>query len=346
MATQNTGLRDLFGRLLQDVRISVTDRCNFRCPYCMPAEIFGERYQFLPQSEILSFEEITRLARVFVGLGVTKIRITGGEPLLRSNLPDLIQMMSNIDGLEDLSLTTNGYLLPQMAHSLKEAGLNRVTISLDSLDDDVFGEMNGRGFGVDKILEAIDVAEKEELTPIKINTVVKRGVNDHTLMDLIEHFKGSNQILRLIEYMDVGTLNGWQMDEVVPSKSIVESINEKYPISPKQKTKNSETADRYQYNDGTGELGFISSVSEPFCASCTRARVSTDGKLFTCLFASDGMDLMSLVRDTSITDKDIENAITGVWENRSDQYSEERTAQTNEQSPSNKSKVEMYQIGG
>ena len=255
-------------------------------------------------------------------------------------------MMSNIDGLEDLSLTTNGYLLPQMAHSLKEAGLNRVTISLDSLDDDVFGEMNGRGFGVDKILEAIDVAEKEELTPIKINTVVKRGVNDHTLMDLIEHFKGSNQILRLIEYMDVGTLNGWQMDEVVPSKSIVESINEKYPISPKQKTKNSETADRYQYNDGTGELGFISSVSEPFCASCTRARVSTDGKLFTCLFASDGMDLMSLVRDTSITDKDIENAITGVWENRSDQYSEERTAQTNEQSPSNKSKVEMYQIGG
>jgi cyclic pyranopterin phosphate synthase len=312
----------------------------------MPAEIFGERYQFLPQSEILSFEEITRLARVFVGLGVTKIRITGGEPLLRSNLPDLIQMMSNIDGLEDLSLTTNGYLLPQMAHSLKEAGLNRVTISLDSLDDDVFGEMNGRGFGVDKILEAIDVAEKEELTPIKINTVVKRGVNDHTLMDLIEHFKGSNQILRLIEYMDVGTLNGWQMDEVVPSKSIVESINEKYPISPKQKTKNSETADRYQYNDGTGELGFISSVSEPFCASCTRARVSTDGKLFTCLFASDGMDLMSLVRDTSITDKDIENAITGVWENRSDQYSEERTAQTNEQSPSNKSKVEMYQIGG
>ncbi len=346
MATQKTGLRDLFGRLLQDVRISVTDRCNFRCPYCMPAEIFGERYQFLPQSEILSFEEITRLARVFVGLGVTKIRITGGEPLLRSNLPDLIQMMSNIDGLEDLSLTTNGYLLPQMAHSLKEAGLNRVTISLDSLDDDVFGEMNGRGFGVDKILEAIDVAEKEELTPIKINTVVKRGVNDHTLMDLIEHFKGSNQILRLIEYMDVGTLNGWQMDEVVPSKSIVESINEKYPISPKQKTKNSETADRYQYNDGTGELGFISSVSEPFCASCTRARVSTDGKLFTCLFASDGMDLMSLVRDTSITDKDIENAITGVWENRSDQYSEERTAQTNEQSPSNKSKVEMYQIGG
>ncbi len=346
MATQKTGLRDLFGRLLQDVRISVTDRCNFRCPYCMPAEIFGERYQFLPQSEILSFEEITRLAHVFVGLGVTKIRITGGEPLLRSNLPDLIQMMSNIDGLEDLSLTTNGYLLPQMAHSLKEAGLNRVTISLDSLDDDVFGEMNGRGFGVDKILEAIDVAEKEELTPIKINTVVKRGVNDHTLMDLIEHFKGSNQILRLIEYMDVGTLNGWQMDEVVPSKSIVESINEKYPISPKQKTKNSETADRYQYNDGTGELGFISSVSEPFCASCTRARVSTDGKLFTCLFASDGMDLMPLVRDTSTTDKDIENAITSVWEHRSDQYSEERTAQTNEQSPSNKSKVEMYQIGG
>ena len=346
MAIQKTGLRDLFGRLLQDVRISVTDRCNFRCPYCMPAEIFGERYQFLPQSEILSFEEITRLARVFVGLGVTKIRITGGEPLLRSNLPDLIQMMSNIDGLEDLSLTTNGYLLPQMAHSLKKAGLNRVTISLDSLDDDVFGEMNGSGFGVDKILEAIDVAEKEELTPIKINTVVKKGVNDHTLIDLIEHFKGSNQILRLIEYMDVGTLNGWQMDEVVPSKTIVESINQKYPISPKKKTKNSETADRYQYKDGTGELGFISSVSEPFCASCTRARVSTDGKLFTCLFASDGMDLMSLVRDSSITDKDIENAITGVWENRSDQYSEERTAQTNKQSPSNKSKVEMYQIGG
>lgn len=346
MSTQATGLRDLLGRLLQDVRISVTDRCNFRCPYCMPAEIFGERYQFLPQSEILSFEEITRLARVFVGLGVTKIRVTGGEPLLRSNLPDLIRMMSNIDGLEDLSLTTNGYLLPQMAHDLKEAGLNRVTISLDSLDDDVFGEMNGRGFGVAKILEAIEVAEKEGLTPIKINTVVKKGVNDHTLLDLIEHFKGSKQILRLIEYMDVGTLNGWQMDEVLPSKTIVESINAKYPISPKQKTKNSETADRYEYTDGTGELGFISSVSEPFCASCTRARVSTDGKLFTCLFASNGMDLMSLVRDSSVSDKDIEKAITGVWENRSDQYSEDRTAQTNENSPSKKSKVEMYQIGG
>jgi cyclic pyranopterin phosphate synthase len=312
----------------------------------MPAEIFGERYKFLPQSEILSFEEITRIAEVFVGLGVTKIRITGGEPLLRSNLPDLIGMMSNITGLEDLSLTTNGYLLPQMAHELKEAGLNRVTISLDSLDDDVFGEMNGRGFGVAKILEAIEVAEKEGLTPIKINTVVKKGVNDHTLLDLIEHFKGSNQILRLIEYMDVGTLNGWQMDEVLPSKTIVESINAKYPISPKKKTKNSETADRYQYNDGTGELGFISSVSEPFCASCTRARVSTDGKLFTCLFASDGMDLMSLVRDSSISDEDIEKAIIGVWENRSDQYSEDRTSQTNEKSPSTRSKVEMYQIGG
>ena len=312
----------------------------------MPAEIFGERYKFLPQSEILSFEEITRIARVFVRLGVTKIRVTGGEPLLRSNLPDLIAMMSNITGLEDLSLTTNGYLLPQMAHDLKQAGLNRVTISLDSLDDEVFGEMNGRGFGVAKILEAIDAAEKEGLTPIKINTVVKKGVNDHTLIDMIEHFKGSNQILRLIEYMDVGTLNGWQMDEVLPSKTIVESINKKYPISPKQKSKNSETADRYQYDDGTGELGFISSVSEPFCASCTRARVSTDGKLFTCLFASDGMDLMSLVRDSSVSDEDIENAITGVWENRSDQYSEDRTAQTSEESPSTKSKVEMYQIGG
>ena len=346
MVTKTTGVRDLLGRLLQDVRISVTDRCNFRCPYCMPAEIFGERYKFLPQSEILSFEEITRIARVFVRLGVTKIRVTGGEPLLRSNLPDLIAMMSNITGLEDLSLTTNGYLLPQMAHDLKQAGLNRVTISLDSLDDEVFGEMNGRGFGVAKILEAIDAAEKEGLTPIKINTVVKKGVNDHTLIDMIEHFKGSNQILRLIEYMDVGTLNGWQMDEVLPSKTIVESINKKYPISPKQKSKNSETADRYQYDDGTGELGFISSVSEPFCASCTRARVSTDGKLFTCLFASDGMDLMSLVRDSSISNEDIEKAIINVWENRSDQYSEDRTSQTNEKSLSTRSKVEMYQIGG
>ena len=344
MTNATKQVKDLYGRLLQDIRISVTDRCNFRCTYCMPAEIFGERYQFLPKDEILTFEEIERLARIFVGLGVSKIRITGGEPLLRANLPTLIRNLSKIEGLEDLSLTTNGYLLPQMAEELKDSGLNRVTISLDSLDDKVFGEINGRGYGVQKVLDAIDAAERVGLTPIKINTVVKKGVNDHTLLPLIEHFKGSGQILRLIEYMDVGTLNGWQTNEVVPSSEIISSISDKYDLMPKFKSKESETADRYQYSDGSGEVGFISSVSEPFCASCTRARLSTDGKLFTCLFASEGIDLRAYLRNSQISNDEIQDIITQTWQKRDDRYSEERTEETS--GKAKKSKIEMYQIGG
>ena len=310
----------------------------------MPAEIFGERYQFLPKDEILTFEEIERLARIFVGLGVSKIRITGGEPLLRANLPTLIRNLSKIEGLEDLSLTTNGYLLPQMAEELKDSGLNRVTISLDSLDDKVFGEINGRGYGVQKVLDAIDAAERVGLSPIKINTVVKKGVNDHTLLPLIEHFKGSGQILRLIEYMDVGTLNGWQTNEVVPSTEIISSISDKYELMPKFKSKESETADRYLYSDGSGEVGFISSVSEPFCASCTRARLSTDGKLFTCLFASEGIDLRTYLRNPQISNNEIQDIITQTWQKRDDRYSEERTEETS--GKAKESKIEMYQIGG
>lgn len=343
MASQQ--VRDVFGRLLQDLRISVTDRCNFRCPYCMPAEIFGERYHFLPREEILSFEEITRLAKVFIGLGVTKLRITGGEPLLRSDLPELISLLSSIDGLQDLSMTTNGYLLPQMATKLKEAGLDRVTISLDSLDDGVFGEMNGRGFHVDRVLEAIQSAEDAGLGPIKINSVVQNGKNDHTLVDLARHFKGTDKVLRFIEYMDVGTLNDWRMDDVLASREVAARINAETPIEPIEKNTRSETANRYRYADGAGEIGFISSVSEPFCADCTRARLSTDGKLFTCLFAADGRDLRDPLR-TEASDEEIEAIITRVWSERTDRYSEERTAETAALRQERGAKVEMYQIGG
>ena len=334
-------IRDVFGRLLQDLRISVTDRCNFRCPYCMPAEIYGERYQFLPREDLLTFEEIARLARIFVQLGTTKIRLTGGEPLVRSGVENLVDLLTRVDGVKDLTLTTNGYLLAQQAQALKEAGLQRITVSLDSLDDDIFGEMNGRGFSVERVLEGIDKAREVGLDPIKVNTVVQKGVNDHTLLDLLRHFKGTGIIVRFIEYMDVGNLNGWKLDQVLPSAEIVKMINADMPIEPIDKNYRGEVADRYRYIDGSGEVGFISSVTEAFCSDCTRARLSTDGKLFTCLFASDGRDLRGPMRDGA-TDEELESLITDVWNRRVDRYSEIRASLT---TPPQR-KVEMYQIGG
>ena len=338
-------VKDVFGRLLQDLRISVTDRCNFRCSYCMPAEIFGERYEFLPRDQILTFEEIERLTRIFAGLGVTKIRVTGGEPLLRKDLPELIRMLAAVDGIEDLSLTTNGYLLPPMAKELREAGLRRVTISLDSLDDETFKQMNGRGFGVDRVLEAIEAAENAGLGPIKINSVVQRGVNDDFVTDLAKYFKGTDKIVRFIEYMDVGTINGWKLEEVVPSRELAARINAESPITPIDRNYKSETSARYAYADGTGEIGFISSVSEPFCDDCTRARLSTDGKLYTCLFTGDGHDLREGLR-SGATDDEIQEMITGVWEQRTDRYSEERTSETTALGDKKPERVEMYHIGG
>ncbi len=338
-------VKDVFGRLLQDLRISVTDRCNFRCSYCMPAEIFGERYEFLPRDQILTFEEIERLTRIFAGLGVTKIRVTGGEPLLRRDLPELIRMLSAVEGIEDLSLTTNGYLLPPMAKELREAGLRRVTISLDSLDDETFKRMNGRGFGVDRVLEAIEAAEDAGLGPIKINSVVQRGINDNFVTDLARYFKGTDKIVRFIEYMDVGTINGWKLEEVVPSRELAARINAETPIIPIDRNYRSETSSRYAYADGTGEIGFISSVSEPFCDDCTRARLSTDGKLYTCLFTGEGHDLREGLR-TGATDDEIRSLITGVWEQRTDRYSEERTSETAVLAGKKPERVEMYHIGG
>ena len=334
-------IRDVFGRLLQDLRISVTDRCNFRCPYCMPAEIYGERYQFLPRADLLSFEEIARLARIFVGLGTTKIRLTGGEPLVRSGVENLVGLLTDVDGIKDLTLTTNGYLLAQQAQALKDAGLQRVTVSLDSLDDDIFGEMNGRGYGVQRVLEGIEKAREVGLDPIKVNAVVQKGVNDHTILDMLRHFKGTGIIVRFIEYMDVGNLNGWKLDQVVPSSELVQTINDVLPIEPVDKNYRGEVADRYRYVDGSGEIGFISSVTEAFCSDCTRARLSTDGKLFTCLFASDGRDLRGPMRDGA-TDGELEALITDVWNRRVDRYSEIRASLT---TPPQR-KVEMYQIGG
>jgi cyclic pyranopterin phosphate synthase len=331
------------GRPLKDLRISVTDRCNFRCTYCMPAEIFGESYKFLPKNEILSFEEIARLSRIFVEFGVNKLRITGGEPLLRTDLHKLIAMLTGMPGLEDLTLTTNAYLLPQQAQQLKDAGLQRVTISLDTLDDEVFKEMNGRGISIDRVLQGIDAAAAVGLDPIKINAVVQKGVNDHTVVDLARYFKNSGHIVRFIEYMDVGNRNGWKWDQVVPAAEIVQRIDAEMPLEPVDSNYPGEVANRYRYRDGQGEIGVISSVSQPFCANCTRSRLSTDGKLYTCLFASTGVSLRDEMR-AGASDDDLRNLITRIWTRRTDRYSEERTELASLQNVP--AKVEMYQIGG
>ena len=340
---------DTLNRPLKDLRISVTDRCNFRCPYCMPAEVFGERYKFLSKAQVLSFEEITRLASLFVGLGVTKLRITGGEPLVRADLEKVVAMLAGIEGVQDMAMTTNGYLLSRHAQPLKDAGLSRVTVSLDSLDPDIFGQLNGLGHSVDRVLEGIQSAADAELTPIKINCVVVRGVNDHTLVDLARWCKERGYIARFIEFMDVGNLNDWDESQVVPAKEILERISAELPLEPASPNYTGEVAQRWRYTDGDGEIGVIASVSAPFCGDCTRARLSTDGNLYTCLFGTEGTDLMGPMRDGA-TDAELTAIIEGLWNNREDRYSELRAslrralrAAPNYGSPR---KVEMFKIGG
>jgi cyclic pyranopterin phosphate synthase len=331
---------DTLQRPMHDLRISVTDRCNFRCTYCMPKEVFGKDFQFLPPAALLSFEETTRLARIFVSLGVEKLRITGGEPLVRREVEKLIEMLAALPGVRDITLTTNGALLARKAQALAGAGLKRITVSLDALDDEVFRAMNDVDFPVARVLEGIDAARAAGLAPVKVNMVVQRGVNDHCLLDMARRFHGTGIILRFIEYMDVGTTNGWRMDDVVPASEIVEIINREMPLEPIEPNYTGEVARRYRYKDGGGEIGLISSVTQPFCASCSRARLSSEGKLYTCLFAAEGFDLRALLREGK-PDEDIAEAIRRVWTGRRDRYSELRTAAT-----AALPKVEMSHIGG
>jgi GTP 3',8-cyclase len=333
-------LIDAMGRPLHDLRISVTDRCNFRCTYCMPKEVFGRDYQFLAREEILSFEEITRLARVFVGQGVEKIRLTGGEPTMRRGLPKLIEMLSSIEDLKDLTLTTNGSRLAAMAKELKDAGLNRVTVSLDSLDDAVFRAMNDVDFPVSRVLDGIEAAMDAGLTPVKVNMVVQRGKNEHTVVEFASHFRSSGVIVRFIEYMDVGTTNGWRLDDVVSAAEIVEMISREFPLAPAEANYRGEVASRWRYADGTGEIGVISSVTQPFCGNCTRARLSADGRLYTCLFGVKGHDFRALLR-SGASDEDLTQRVRGVWSARKDRYSERRSERT-----TGLERVEMSYIGG
>ena len=330
---------DTRGRALHDLRISVTDRCNFRCVYCMPSDVYDANYEFLPRSELLTFEEITRVARIAVGHGVTKIRLTGGEPLLRRNLERLIEMLATL-GEVDLTLTTNGALLAKKAQSLRDAGLNRVTVSLDSLDDATFRAMNDVDFPVAKVLNGIDVAAAAGLSPLKINMVVKRGANESSIVPMARHFKGSGHIVRYIEYMDVGATNGWRMDDVVSAADIVRAIDAELPLASTDSNYVGEVAQRWRYRDGGGEIGVIASVTQAFCRDCTRARLSTDGKLYTCLFATEGYDLRTLLR-AGRDDVEIGNVLAALWRQRGDRYSEIRTANT-----ARLPKVEMSYIGG
>ena len=331
---------DKFQRPLRDLRVSVTDRCNFRCPYCMPAEIYGERYQFLPRNDLLTFEEITRIVNITVGLGVKKVRITGGEPLVRQDVEKLVSMISRINGVEDLAMTTNAYLLSGMAQTLKDAGLHRITVSMDSVDDDVFQRMNGRGFGTAKVMNGIDSAKRAGFNPIKINAVVQKGINDHTLVDLAKWCRDNGHIPRFIEYMDVGTLNEWKLDEVLPASEIVRIIGEELPVEQLDPAYVGEVARRYRYLDDKGEFGVISSVTQPFCGDCTRLRLSPEGRIVTCLFAETGTDLREPMRNGA-TDEQVSDIIQGTWRVREDRYSEERTTMNEP-----RSKVEMYHIGG
>jgi cyclic pyranopterin phosphate synthase len=324
---------------LSDLRLSVTDRCNFRCPYCMPREVFGPHHNFLPRSEILTFEEIQRLTRIFHRLGVRKIRLTGGEPLLRQDLPELVEMLAGFAGL-DLALTTNGTLLTRHAEALAAAGLGRVTVSLDSLDDGVFQRMNDVAFPVARVLEGIEAAAAAGLGPIKINAVVRRGLNDQGLVDLARHFKGRGHILRFIEYMDVGTSNRWRPDDLVPGEEIVCSIDAELPLEPIEPAYRGEVARRWRYRDGGGEIGVITSVSQPFCGDCTRARLSAKGELYTCLFAATSTDLRAPLRGDA-GDAELETLIQDLWTRRADRYSEMRSEET-----AGQERVEMSYIGG
>jgi cyclic pyranopterin phosphate synthase len=337
---------DRLGRPLRDLRISVTDRCNFRCPYCMPAEIYGEKYEFHPRAELLRFEEIERLARLFVELGVEKLRITGGEPLLRHGLPQLIAQLARLEGLQDLTLTTNGYLLGRYAQELADAGLRRVTVSLDSHDDATFGQMNGRGFGTGKVLEGIEAATRAGLTPLKINCVVERGVNEESIVPLARMFRGTGHIVRFIEFMDVGTLNDWNLAKVVPAGEILERVSNEFPLKSIEPNYPGEVAERWTYEDGEGEVGVIASVTQPFCGGCHRARLTIEGALVTCLFAAGGRDLRGPLRDGA-SDEALREIIGGAWLRRADRYSEERAAATDASGKGpRRAKIEMYQIGG
>lgn len=329
-------------RPLRDLRISVTDKCNFRCQYCMPAEIFGPDYPFLPQHKLLTFEEITRLIRIFTSLGVEKIRITGGEPLMRKNLSSLVEMIRSVEGVREIAMTTNGSLLAQHAESLKKAGLDRVTVSLDSLDVGRFGQMNGRGYQVEEILEGIETAASIGL-PVKINMVVQRGINDQDILPMARFFRERGHTLRFIEFMDVGNSNGWKLDQVVPSSEIVRMIHQEMPLEPVEPNYYGEVASRYRYVGGDQEIGLISSVTQAFCSTCTRARVSAEGKLYTCLFAENGEDLRGPLREGK-SDEEIRSLITDVWNNRTDRYSEVRLQHTPELK--RRKKVEMSHIGG
>jgi cyclic pyranopterin phosphate synthase len=336
-------LTDSLSRPLRDLRISVTDRCNFRCPFCMPTDIFGESYHFVPKEEVLSFEEIVRLARIFVELGVHKIRLTGGEPLLRNRLERLVSQLATLAGIDDIALTTNGFLLAEKAETLREAGLNRVTISLHSLDDEVFAKMNGRDFSTKKVLEGIDKAAEVGLAPIKINVVVQRGVNEHTIEELAKYFKRLGHTVRFIEYMDVGNLNGWRIEHVVPADEIVSIIDAEMPLEPVERNYQSEVALRYRYKDASGEIGIIASVTKPFCGDCSRIRLSAEGKIYTCLFATVGHDLKTPLRNGA-SDEGIKEILRNIWTPRSDRYSELRTGETPMERQ--RRKVEMYQVGG
>ena len=335
---------DALARPLRDLRISVTDRCNFRCTYCMPKEVFDKAYRFLPHAQLLSFEEITRLAQVFIGLGVEKVRLTGGEPLLRRNLEALVEMLSGLRTRAgaplDLTLTTNASVLARKAEALARAGLRRVTVSLDALDDATFRAMNDVDFPVADVLEGIDAAAAAGLTPVKVNMVVKRGFNDHEIVPMARHFRGSGHILRFIEFMDVGSSNGWRMDDVVPSAEVLRRIGEHFPLEAVEPNYGGEVAERWRYRDGAGEIGVISSVTQAFCRDCSRARLSTEGKLYLCLFADAGHDLRELLR-SGASDAELATAIGRIWRVREDRYSEIRTEATARQR-----KVEMSYIGG
>jgi len=331
-------LEDTLHRPLRDLRVSITDRCNFRCVYCMPKEVYGRDYEFMPRRDLLTFEEIARLAHVFAGLGAEKIRLTGGEPLIRRDVERLVEMLAGIPGL-DLTLTTNGAVLAQKARALKDAGLRRITVSLDSLDDEVFRAMNDVDFPVRTVLDGIDAASDAGL-PVKVNVVVKRGVNEDAVLPMARHFRDRGHVVRFIEYMDVGHTNGWRLDDVVPATEILARIDAELPLEPLPPRYPGEVAERYRYRDGGGEVGVIASVTRPFCGACTRARLSADGSLYTCLFATTGHDLRALVR-TGAGDDEIAAAIGGIWGARADRYSELRSAATGELP-----KIEMSYIGG
>ena len=342
---------DRLGRPLRDLRISVTDRCNFRCSYCMPKEVFGPGYRFLPHSDLLSFEEITRAARAFVKLGVEKIRLTGGEPLMRRDLPLLVAQLAQLRTPEgrplDLTLTTNGALLGRQAEALRAAGLQRLTVSLDALDDALFRRMNDVDFPVADVLAGLAKAQALGFAPIKINMVVQRGVNDHEVLRLVEHFRGSGMVLRFIEFMDVGSTNGWRMDQVVPSRELLDRVQARWPLRPLQACQPGETAERWAFEDGAGELGFISSVTQAFCGDCNRARLSTDGRVFHCLFAHQGHDLRHILRDGHSSDAVLAGLIGAHWQTRADRYSQLRAAAGPEPAGAPSApRVEMHFIGG